>query len=126
MCRLRRKGCRVCGNLRLPEQTVLFVRGLRVDLATLLGSLLGRAFSPLVTTLDPDLRGGRSEACGGMLAIHRGVHRGTGPAVPTGPVRPLVVVPGEFVDAERWCASRRRRTRSWTGFRGSMVEAVAH
>ena len=37
-------------------------------------------------------------------AVHRGVHRGTGTALPPGLTATLMVVPGEFTDAERYGA----------------------
>jgi hypothetical protein len=66
----------------------------------LLGSLLGRAFSPLVTTLDPDcvvVDPRLAEECWPFIAEFTAE---LARRCPQDLVRPLVVVPGEFVDAE--------------------------
>ena len=95
----------VCGNRGcLVTETEIVVRGLRTRPAPgdgeLLGSLLGRAFSPLVTTLDPDcvvVDPRLAEECWPFIAEFTAE---LARRCPQDLVRPLVVVPGEFVDAE--------------------------
>ena len=95
----------VCGNRGcLVTETEIVVRGLRTRPAPgdgeLLGSLLGRAFSPLVTTLDPDcvvVDPRLGEECWPFIAEFTAE---LARRCPQDLVRSLVVVPGEFVDAE--------------------------
>lgn len=99
----------VCGNRGcLVTETEVVVRGLRTRPAAgdgeLLGSLLGRAFSSLVTTLDPDcvvVDPRLAEECWPFIAEFTAE---LGLRCPPDLVRALVVVPGEFVDAERYGA----------------------
>jgi hypothetical protein len=99
----------VCGNRGcLVTETEIVVRGLRTRPVPgdgeLLGSLLGRAFSPLVTMLDPDcvvVDPRLAEECWPFITEFTAE---LGRRCPPDLVRSLVVVPGEFVDAERYGA----------------------
>ena len=99
----------VCGNRGcLVTETEIVVRGLRTRPVPgdgeLLGSLLGRAFSPLVTMLDPDcvvVDPRLAEECWPFITEFTAE---LARRCPPNLVRSLVVVPGEFVDAERYGA----------------------
>jgi predicted NBD/HSP70 family sugar kinase len=99
----------VCGNRGcLVTETEIVVRGLRTRPAAgdgeLLGALLGRAFSSLVTALDPDcvvVDPRLAEECRPFIAEFTAE---LARRCPLDLVRALVVVPGEFVDAERYGA----------------------
>ena len=97
----------VCGNRGcLLTETEIVVRGLRARPAPgdgqLLGSLLGRAFSSLVITLDPDcvvVDARLAEECGPFITEFTAE---LARRCPPGIAERLVVVPGEFADAERY------------------------
>jgi hypothetical protein len=99
----------VCGNRGcLLTETEVVVRGLRAGPrpgdGEVLGSLLGRALSALVTTLDLDcvvVDPRLGEECGPFIAEFTAeVARRS----PPGLAGPLTVVPGAFADAERYGA----------------------
>ncbi len=99
----------VCGNRGcLVTETEVVVRGLRPHPSPgdgeALGSLLGRALSALVTTLDPDcvvVDPRLAEECRPFIAAFTAE---LAQRCPPGLVGPLTVVSGEFVDAERYGA----------------------
>ena len=99
----------VCGNRGcLLTETEVVVRGLRTRPVPgdgkVLGSLLGRALSSLVTTLDPDcvvVDPRLAEECGPFIAEFTAE---LAQRCPPDLVGPLLVVPGGFVDAERYGA----------------------
>ena len=99
----------VCGNRGcLLTETEVVVRGLRTGPSpgdgAVLGSLLGRALSSLVTTLDPDcvaIDARLGEECGPFIAeLTAELAR----RCPPGLAETLTVVPGQFTDAERYGA----------------------
>ena len=98
-----------CGNRGcLLTETEIAVRGLRGPPApgdgAMLGPLLGRAFSALVTTLDPDcvvVDARLAQECGPFIADFTAeLARRCPPDI----ARTLAVVPGEFADADRYGA----------------------
>lgn len=99
----------VCGNRGcLLTETEIAVRGLRARPArgdgAMLGSLLGRAFSSLVTTLDPDcvvVDARLAAECGPFITEFTAE---LARRCPPGIAGTLAVVPGEFADAERYGA----------------------
>jgi len=99
----------VCGNRGcLLTETEIVVRGLRAGPAPgdgqMLGSLLGRAFSSLVTTLDPDcvvVDARLAEECGPFIAEFTAELARRCPPDIAGA---LAVVPGALADAERYGA----------------------
>jgi ROK family len=98
-----------CGNRGcLLTETEIVVRGLRAGPVPgdgeALGSLLGRALSSLVTMLDPDcvvVDARLGEECGPFIAEFTAELTRRCPA---GLTATLMVVPGEFTDAERYGA----------------------
>ena len=99
----------VCGNRGcLFTETEVVVRGLRGRPApgdgAMLGLLLGRAFSSLVTTLDPDcvvVDARLAQECGPFIAeFTLELARHCPPEIAVS----LPVVPGDFTDAERYGA----------------------
>jgi len=99
----------VCGNRGcLVTETEVVVRGLRPHPSPgdgeALGSLIGRALSSMVTTLDPDcvvVDPRLAEECRPFIAAFTAE---LARRCPPGLVGPLTVVSGEFVDAERYGA----------------------
>ena len=97
----------VCGSHGcLITQTA--VRGLRgrrsaVDLAEL-GSHVGRALAPLITTLDPDCVVVDARLAGGCGPFIAGVTREVERRCPPDLARTVTIVAGELADAERYGA----------------------
>jgi hypothetical protein len=99
----------VCGHRGcLFTETEIVVRGLRAGPSPgdgkVLGTLLSRALSPLVTTLDPDcvvVDARLGQECGPFVAEFTAELARRCPPDLAGA---LVVVPGEFTDAERYGA----------------------
>lgn len=99
----------VCGNRGcLFTETEIVIRGLRAGpvpgCGELLGSLLGRALSSLVTTLDPDcvvVDARLGEECGPFIAEFTAE---LARRCPPDLAAALAVVPGAFTDAERYGA----------------------